>query len=205
MPSAPKLIACHECDLLQRKIPLPSGGAAACHRCGAILYRSGDGDWGHEAALALLIAAAIVYVVANAFPILGIEFRGEHKSTTLFGAVLALWNQDMPIVAGLVLFTAILAPGLEIFGMIFLLAAFRLGRAARALPPMLRLILAARPWSMVEVFMLGVLVTVVKLSHLAAIVPGVSLWAYGALMILLAAATSCFNAHALWAGLPLRR
>lgn len=190
------LIACHECDLLQREIPLPAGGIATCPRCGATLYRNNPG--GLDRTLALLLAAAILFVLANAFPIVSIETRGTHNATTLFGAVMTLWNEDMPSVAGLVFFTTLLAPAFELFTLIFVLAAVRLGFNAGPLPAVLRVVLGTRPWSMVEVFMLGVLVAVVKLSHLAHIEPGVALWSYGALILVFAAAMAGFDTHSLW-------
>jgi paraquat-inducible protein A len=63
----------------------------------------------------------------------------------------------------------------------------------------------AGEWSMVEVFLLGVLVALVKLLHLASVVPGVALWSFGAMMLLHAAAWSAFDARALWARLERRR
>jgi paraquat-inducible protein A len=196
VPAPGKLIACHECDLLQREIPLPPGGVAACPRCGAVLYRNNPG--GLERSLALLLASAVLFLVANAFPIVSIESQGNRNATTLLGAVLTLWNEDMPLVAGLVLFTTILAPAFELFTLILILAAIRLGLRLPALPGVLRSVLAARPWSMVEVFMLGVLVSVVKLAHLAHIAPGIALWSYAALILLFAAAMANFNARELW-------
>ncbi|MGZ8219906.1 paraquat-inducible protein A [Methylomagnum sp.] len=189
-------IACHECDLLQREIPLPAGGTATCPRCGATLYRNNPA--GLDRTLALLLAAAILFVLANAFPIVTIEARGTRNATTLFGAVLTLWDEDMPTVAGLVFFTTLLAPAFELFTLIFILAAVRLGFQSGPLPAVLRWVLGTRPWSMVEVFMLGVLVSVVKLSHLAHIEPGVALWSYGALILVFAAAMAGFDAHTLW-------
>lgn len=189
-------IACHECDLLQREIPLPAGGTARCPRCGATLYRNNPG--GLDRALALLLAAAILFILANVFPIVAIETQGTRNATTLLGAVMSLWSEDMPMVAGLVFFTTLLAPAFELFTLIFILVAVRLGFRAGPLPAVLRAVLGTRPWSMVEVFMLGVLVAVVKLSHLAHIEPGVALWSYGALILIFAAAMACFDAHALW-------
>lgn len=201
MPFTADLIACHECDQLQREIPLPPGGAAACCRCGALLYR--EGGHGLDRPLALLVAAAIVFIVANAFPIAGIETHGNHNSTTLFGAVLTLWNERMPLVAGLVLFTTILAPAFELIITLSALSLLYFGVSLRALPLLLRWVSALEPWSMIEVFMLGVLVSVVKLSHLATIIPGIALWAYSALMLLLAAAAAALNPRDLWSRVSL--
>lgn len=195
MKSSANLIACHDCDLLQRETLLQPGGAALCGRCGAVLYRNNPGN--AERALALTIAAAVLFAISNIFPIAGIESQGSRNASTLFGAVLTLWDEHMELVAGLVFITAILVPALELVALIFLLA------ARRPSPLVLRMVQAARPWAMVEVFMLGLLVSVQKLSHLATIVPGVALWSFGALMLLFAALTATFNPRDLWRAVPL--
>ena len=173
------------------------GGVAICGRCGAVLYRNNPGNV--ERTLALTIAAAILFAISNAFPIVGIESQGNHNASTLFGAVLTLWDDHMELVAGLVFITTMLVPAFELVVMIFLLA------TPRPSPLVLRLVLAARPWAMVEVFMLGLLVSVQKLSHLATIVPGIALWSFGALMVLFAGLTATFNANDLWRTMPPRR
>jgi paraquat-inducible protein A len=192
---APNIIACHDCDLLQRETPLDPGGVAVCGRCGAVLYRNNPGN--AERTLALTIAAAILFAISNAFPIVGIESQGSRNASTLFGAVLTLWDDHMGLVASLVFITAILVPAIELAAMIFLLA------TPRPSPLILRMVLAVRPWAMVEVFMLGLLVSVQKLSHLATIEPGIALWSFGALMLLFAALTATFNPRDLWRSVPL--
>lgn len=190
MNPVPTLIACHDCDLLQRVALLQPGGVAVCGRCGAVLYRSNPGNI--ERTLALTIAAAVLLVISNVFTIVGIESHGNSNASTLFGAVLVLWNDHMELVAGLVCVTTILMPALELMMMIVLLA------IPRPSPLLLRLVLLVRPWSMVEVFMLGLLVSVQKLSHLATIIPGIALWSFGALMVLFAALGATLNASDLW-------
>jgi paraquat-inducible protein A len=167
------------------------------------LYRDIGGRL--ERALALLTTAAILFVLANAFPIVGIEAQGSRVDTTLFGAVLALWDEDMQLIAGLVFATTVLAPALEIGIMIFLLLRFRMGRVPPAIARYLKLVMASKSWSMIEVFMLGLLVAVVKLSHIATILPGVALWAYAALMMVFAAASASVSARDLWDRVPVRR
>ena len=187
---SPKLIACHDCDLLQREAPLPAAGAAICWRCGAVLYRSNPGSV--ERTLALTVAAAILLAISNVFPIVAIESQGQRNVSTLFGAVLSLWNDGLMPVAALVFMTTILIPAVELGMMIVLLA------SSRPPPRLLRLLLAIRPWAMVEIFMLGLLVSIQKLAHLATIIPGVALWSFGALMLVFAALTATFNVHELW-------
>lgn len=184
------LIACHDCDLLQREIALPPGAAAACGRCGAVLYRRNRTS--QEVTLALTITALIVFVIANLFPIVTIAAQGQYHSTTLWGAVVALWQDDMRLVALLVLLTTIVMPLLELMITTYLLA------VPRPTPLALRLLVAISPWAMVEVFMLGLLVSVQKLSHLATIIPGIGLWAFALLMLLFAAINSRFSISSLW-------
>jgi paraquat-inducible protein A len=190
-------IACHECDLLQREIALPLGGSALCRRCGGVLYRSIPD--GFDRTLAYMLAAAVLFVVANAFPIVALEAQGTRISTTLFGSVRTLHDQDMTSVAALVFVTTILMPALEIGAMLYMLLPLKLGRVPKELPVMFRLVQTVRPWGMVEVFMLGTLVSLAKLAHIAHVVPGVAIWSFAALMFLLAAAAASFDSHDLWA------
>src|SRR4051812_30840908 len=191
------LIACHECDLLQREGTLPEGGKALCVRCGALLYRSHPRSV--ERTLAFALAAIVLFAVANLFPIVSLELQGQRVNATLYGAVNALYGQGMELVAALVFVTAIAMPALQLAALCYLLLPVRLGRAAPRAGPVFRLLQAVRPWCMVEVFMLGVLVSLVKLAHVASAIPGVALWSLGALMLLLAALAASFAPRTLWA------
>jgi len=191
------LIACHECDLVQR-VPRPRvGSAVCCRRCAAQLYRvTRDGL---DRCLAMTLAAGVLYLVANEFPIVTLEMQGRRTATTLFGAVRALYAQDMQLVAALVFFTTILVPALELMAMTWMLAPLRFSRIAPGLSIAYRWTRTARPWGMIEVFMLGVLVSLAKLAHVATVDPGIALWSFGALVMLLAAAASTFDPRELWA------
>jgi paraquat-inducible protein A len=191
------LIACHECDLLQREAAATPGATVRCARCGAKLYRvprPGDID----RAIALLVAALVLFVIANAFPILSMEIQGNVTRASVLDSVRALWDAGLPLVAVLVLLTGFLLPLLQIVGMLAVLAPFHFGRRHRWLAPALRLVQAVGPWSMTEVFMLGVLVSLVKLAHMATIVPGVAMWAFFAMIFLLPAAATAIDTHSLW-------
>ena len=195
--ATPSLIACHECDLLQREIALPPGGTACCSRCGAVLYRNIPDSL--DRTLAYTLGAAVLFIVANLSPIVGLDAQGNHTSTTLFGTVRTLYDTDMTSVAALVFVTTILMPTLDIGAMLYMLLPLKFGWVPKGLPAMFRLVQTVRPWGMVEVFMLGTLVSLAKLAHIAAVLPGVALWSFGALMFLVAAAASSFDARELWA------
>ena len=197
------LIACHECDLLQREVPLPPGGVARCGRCGAELYRSHPHS--AERTLALTVAGIVLFALANVFPIVGLKLQGQLIQTTLFHAVQVLYNEDMKSVAALVFVTTILMPALELLAMTYLLLPLLLGRAPLRFAAAFRMLQAVRPWGMVEVLMLGVLVSMVKLAHLATLVPGIALWSFGALMLLMTAVGTIFDPRELWARLGVAR
>ena len=192
-----KLIACHECDLLQREVPLPRAGVAHCGRCGATLYRSHPESL--ERTLALTAGAVVLFAIANTFPIIGLQLQGQVIQTTLFHTVRTLYDEDMKSVAALVFVTAIAMPALQLFALTYLLLPLRLGRLPPHFGPVFRMLQTVQPWGMVEVFMLGVLVSLVKLAHLAGVVAGIALWSFAALMLVMAAIASTFDARALWA------
>jgi paraquat-inducible protein A len=190
------LTACHECDLLQREPILPPGGVACCRRCHAVLFR--DTPDSIDRGLAYTLGALILFVIANVFPIVGLQVQGTTNATSLYGAVESIWNNDMEGVAALVFATTILIPAVEITLMLYVLVPLKFGRLPGELAPILRILQSVRPWSMTQVFILGVLVALVKLAHLAHVVPGVALWAFGGLILALTAATATFNLHELW-------
>ncbi len=192
-----RIIACRECDLLQREITLPAGGAARCRRCGALLYRNIRHDL--DRTVAYLLSAAVLYLIANVYPIVGLEAQGVLNTTTLFGAVLALLNQGLPAVALLVFVTAILAPAVELAAMLYLLLPLKLGRVPVGFAIILRAVREVMQWNMIEVFMLGLLVSIVKLATFASVVPDLALWSLAGLTLMMTAAAASFDPHAIWA------
>jgi paraquat-inducible protein A len=193
---AQHLIACHECDLLQREIELPPGRVARCGRCGATLYRSPNRSI--DQTLALTMTAAVVFILANAYPIIGLQIQTTRNDTSLISAVHTLWSQGMEIVALLVFFTTFLVPFVAIASMIHILLALKLGRKPAGFSAIMRILQYFNPWGMVEVFIIGVIVALVKLTHYGSLIPGIALWSLGILTLLLAATASAFNIHDIW-------
>jgi paraquat-inducible protein A len=195
-PASGILVACHHCDLLQRETALAPGGVARCRRCGSMLYRNSGTSL--DRAVALTLTALVLLAIANAFPIVSLEFQGQRDATTLVGAVEALYRQEKPLVAGLVLVTTVLAPVIELAGMLYVVLPLRLGRVPRYFAQAIRLMQALRPWGMVEVFMLALLVSLVKLGGFATVIIDKAFWSFGALMVVMAAWTVSWDARELW-------
>ena len=195
------MVVCHDCDLLQQAARLQTGGVARCGRCGAILYRNSPGSLART--LAFTLGATVFFVVANVYPIMGIEMQGNPSQTNLYGAVHSLWDQDMHLIAILVGITTLVLPAAELGMMLYLLIPLSRNRIPPGLPLFMRILQNIRPWSMVEVFMLGVLVSLVKLTSSSTVIPGVALWSFGCLTFMLAAMASSFNSRDIWAYLEI--
>jgi paraquat-inducible protein A len=192
----PLLLACPDCDLVQRLPDLEPGASARCPRCDLELWRRRD-DSGHRT-LPLVLAAVLLYWVANTFPMLGLSAVGRQASTTVLGGAEQLWRDGREIVAGLVLFTAVLAPALQIGFMLAISLAARRDCPPSWVGTLLRHHPTTRTWSMIEVMMLGVLVALIKIAELATVIPGVALFALGALVFLLAAIQASFDPREVW-------
>ena len=191
-----QLLACPECDLLQHDLASPRPRKALCARCGAVLYQRGDG--GLERTLALTVTALVLLALANTFPILSLELQGERTDATLVGAVSTLWSQNMQLVGLLVAFTAIAMPLLEIAALAWLLFPLRYGRKAPFFGDAYATLQFAQRLSLVDVFVLGALVSYVKLDHLAEVQAGAGLWAFAGLMLVMATIDSNFDPRDLW-------
>jgi len=191
-----ELIACHECDFIHVIKPLSKGGKALCTRCGALLYQSTPNSI--EKALALNLAAFMLFVMANAFPFLSLEIGGRFVENYFLSGALMLYRLGMGEVGLLVLITSFLFPLFTISGMLYILLPIKLGYRPWKMSLVYRMVRAIKPWSLVSVFMLGVLISFVKLLDLATIIPGISLFSFVGLMVVMAAAHVSLDPFALW-------
>lgn len=198
MKSLP-LIACSKCDLLHRLKPLPEGSEARCIRCGALLYAQKKNTFNRT--LSLTIAGLILFIIANAFPLIGIQKEGLVQRTTLFGGVATLYAEKNMILAVLVFLTCILVPVLQLSGIFYVMLPLKFHRRSWFSEPVFRSVRKMQPWGMMEVFMLGILVAIVKLAKIASILPGISLYAFAALIFVLAAISVSIDPHAIWQSL----
>jgi paraquat-inducible protein A len=194
---ADPLIACPECDTLQREIPLPRGGHAECCHCGETLYHSARAGLSHIVALS--VAAAIFFAIANALPIASLDLGAAGETeTNLYGTVIAVWRQNREFVALMILWTGIVAPALEIIAIVYMVVPLWLGHCPHFLSFAFRLAPAARTWSLMDVFMLAVAVALIKLGDLADVIPGPALWGFGALIVALTLIGLLFDPREIW-------
>jgi paraquat-inducible protein A len=190
------LVACPECDALQREVALAPGGAADCVRCGAELFRNKPHTL--DRTLALMATAAIVFLCANTFPLMELDAQGITTSTTLLGTVIALEDTGWPVIALVVLMTTIVVPFLQLALSLYILVPLKLGIVPRGFRFAARTLDAIWPWGMTEVFLLGAMVSLVKLTQIATVYTGWALYMIGAYMLLMAAAVAAYEPGTIW-------
>jgi paraquat-inducible protein A len=194
--SAQPILVCNQCDLVQHEAILQSGEKARCARCENVLYRCQPN--GFRLSLVFAITSLVLFLISNSFPIVTISSQGLINSTTLLGAVAQLIEDGISSIAVLVLITTFLMPLLEIAILIYLLLPLHFGRIPPGLSFGFRLICLVKPWAMIEVFMIGLIVTITKLNALASVTPDIALISFLLLMIAITVAVSNFDVHAFW-------
>ena len=190
------LIVCHACDLVHRRVVIAPRQRVRCVRCRAELYRTTAG--GMDTAIAIAASALFLWMLSNVYPLVEMQVGGATRETTLLGAAAALYGQGYAPIAALVVLTTELIPLFQVAALLYVLIPLRAGRHARGEKTLWRMFTYARPWAMTEVFMLGALVAIVKLAVLAQVIAGISLFAYGALMVALSALTSATPTEQFW-------
>ncbi|GGI53368.1 paraquat-inducible protein A [Oxalicibacterium solurbis] len=135
--------------------------------------------------LALTVAAAIVFVIANAYPVVRISLQGQHNEATLWQSAAALAHGPIALIAVPTALSIIVVPFMQISLLAWVLGYARIGRRAPGFAQAMRMLVTLRPWSMIEVGLLGILVAIIKLSSFLQVAPGAGIWATAGLMILI--------------------
>jgi len=188
------LAICRYCDTVHRRVELTGRAAARCVSCHARLYR-GSPDL--NAMLAVTITAAIAVAIAMSFPLITLTSQGHQTQATVWRAIAAAYNEGMPFVALVLTASLMVAPILEIGCLLWILVPLCAGARPVALRPVMRGLRVLRPWRMVEVFLLGAVVAMVKLSGIASATPRWGLYGVGAVTFAFAA-LAAFDEAALW-------
>jgi paraquat-inducible protein A len=192
------LAHCHGCGKLNRLPPNPTRVRLSCPRCGAVIHsRKPDSisrTW------ALLIAAIILYIPANLLPVMTVIQFGAGEPDTIMSGVILLVNLGMWPLAALIFFASIMVPMLKLVGLIYLLISVQ--RRSRWRPRdrarLYRIIEAVGRWSMIDIFVISILVALVRLGNIATIEPGAGATAFGAVVVITMFAASSFDPRLIW-------
>jgi paraquat-inducible protein A len=191
-----KEIACHGCDLLVDVLELENGESARCPRCRCFLTRRRDDMY--ERVLAYSVSALILLVLANSYSFLSFSASGLESVITLAQTPGTLWQYGMPGVAAIVGAFIIVIPAIVLLLMLVLCIPLQLGHYHPWLVTVARGIFLAQNWAMVEVFIIGVIVSLVKIMAMATVVLGISFWAYTGFAICFTLAVASLDRYQCW-------
>ncbi len=189
-------MACPDCDLLQAIPSLSIGASASCVRCNAVLYRNQKNSINRS--LAFAITGLILFALANMFPLLSLKAIGAIQDETLLSTSVSLFNAGRPLLGMVLLLTTIIFPITTLLGTIYVLIQVKTDRINDYTAPLFRFLRSTDAWGMLEIFMLAVLVSVVKLGDLADVVFGTSLYAFCFLILTLTLLSYSLNPHDVW-------
>lgn len=190
------LITCHECHQLN---PIQRDeGKQFCTRCGGHIHERRPNSlvrtW------TLLITAAVLYIPANLLPIMTVNSLGKGQSNTIMSGIIELVNYGMLPIAAVVFIASILVPTFKLIGIALLLYSVQRYQpmSARQRVLMYRFIEWIGRWSMLDIFVIAILVAVVRFGSLASIVPGYGAIAFASVVVLTMLAALTFDPRLIW-------
>jgi len=175
MADRPFTLSCHHCGVVYQRPHLNPGEWSTCERCGSTLETYAV--FSAHAWLAVLIATFLTFILANAYPVATLVVQGTGQAASFIDAVVITWRSGYPEVAALTFAVGFLLPVFHLSVLIWIFGALSFGRLPVGFNSALHLLDHLKPWCMVPVFLMGILVSVVKLVSLATLIPGIGLFA----------------------------
>jgi paraquat-inducible protein A len=193
-----RLVSCHACQLVCRMVDHHDDEEPICPRCGATIHRRKPNSLSRSWALGL--AAVLLYIPANVYPVMTVISFGKGAPSTILGGVEELFDGGMWPLALLVFFASITVPVLKIVGLVSLLVSTQRGSKwrLRDRTMLYRVVEAVGRWSMIDIFMLSILVALVRLGSIATIEPGVGAISFAGVVVLTMFAAMSFDPRLLW-------
>jgi paraquat-inducible protein A len=197
--AADSTVSCDTCGLVQAVPPLAPGSAAECIRCGSfVAARNSTGSL--EVTAALSLAALVLYIPANIYPILKMYLHGTYSEATVWDGIVKLMEHNEWAVAVIVFLASMVVPLIKLAGLFSLVVTSRMGwgRRLRGRTQLYKFIDAIGPWAMLDVFLLAILVSLVQLAGWAKVLPGPGLIAFTAMVVLTMLASAAFDPRLIW-------
>lgn len=189
------ILVCSECHQLNRPAP---DQPPRCRRCGATLHARRPNSIART--WALLLAAALLYIPANLLPIMSVNMLGRASPATIMGGVIELIQAGMLPIAAVVFIASILVPSFKLIGIALLLYSVQRHQmmSPRQRILMYRFIEWIGRWSMLDIFVIAILVTLVSFGNLASIEASSGALAFAGVVILTMLAAITFDPRLIW-------
>ena len=190
------IVCCHECDELVHISDPYREGRFKCPNCGHLLFRHKEGMV--EKMFAYALAALVLFIVTNYFPFLSFHVAGNTSHANFFTSILYLFEEQEWLLGVAIMMTTLVVPLIRISLYLMLFGPLYFGYLPPYATVILKVLNHSLPWGMLDVFLVGVLVSMVKLVKMGTIIPGESLWAFLALVFTIAAMQVAYNPHMVW-------
>jgi len=191
-----RLRACHECDWVSALPPLNSGEKASCPRCSHVLVKRHR--YPAQRSMALAIASLVALMLAVSFPFISFTVSGVSNRIELTQTATTLIGFHQPVVAIAVIMTIVVLPAVYLLGVVWLQFGLLRDRPLPFSRDIARSLSHLTPWMMADVFIIGALVSLIKIAGLAEVAIGISFWAFCAFALLLLMTSQSLDADWMW-------
>lgn len=200
LPPLDDLVACPQCDTLHQARDLPDNARAYCQRCGIVLMTSQPAAMAQILSLAL--TAFIMMLAAISFPFLSLDAGGLHNATSVIDAILAFNDGYAFPLAIAVAFFIVVIPLVRLGALIYALGPLvREQKPRQGARKAFGLAERLRPWSMAEIFIVGVTVALIKVAGLAAVTIGPAFWAFAGVVVITVLKDQLICRYSIWEAL----
>lgn len=190
-----QILTCRHCGQNQYFPATPIESQLVCAQCHQTLHQ--HIPRGIQRTMALSLAALVLFIPANALPILSISNLGFRNESTIWQGTVELWKSGTQGVALLVLLCSIVIPLAKIMGLFYLCFSWQTYSSKRN-SKLLRFIEVIGRWSMLDVFLVAILVSIVKLGSFTTVQPELGLIAFSGVVVLTMLASANFDSRLLW-------
>jgi len=188
-------MVCHECDLLVGMPALDIGQKAFCPRCNFLL--AANRPHAFSMMFAFAVTGLMFLLLATAFPFLGFSASGQERTVTLLQSI-AILVADLPAMAAIVFTSIIFIPASFLVGIVYVMTSLAGQKLLPGTAWILRWLLMLVPWSMAEIFLIGILVSFVKIVSIADVALGLSFWSYFLFTVCMAVVVLYLDKRELW-------
>lgn len=189
-------IICHQCDLLVKLSPMQAGNKALCPRCGYVLTASHHNA--RDCVIAFSLTALTFLFLANCFPFLSINIQGQEHTVTLLQSISVLVKQNFIALSILIFIPVIVIPVIYLFSAIYICISTKQKYLLPYTKILMKLLVHLQHWNMAEIFLIGILVSFIKIASLADISLGVSFWAYALFILFMTATMLNIDKYRFW-------
>ena len=189
-------VACLFCDTIHELQEIRESEAAYCKRCGHVIYQNRTSSL--VRATCFSFSALLFMILAQFLPFLTLNAAGLQRELTLINTASSLMTNDAPALGACVLIFTILSPFFLICGMLYATAPLLIGRSAPGAAYVIKWLYRSEPWNMVEVFLLGVLVSILKLAQVADVTINMGFYSFAGVMLCIAGAQAGIDRRELW-------